>query len=115
MSEQMYRRVNGKANVNNGAASATVIAAQGTGKVIRLTWGVVTITVAATGGGGLVSIKDGTTVIQSYPANTLDTYYIEYGDDGFPLTANSALNIVVEGAATTQATAFISVCGNVIG
>lgn len=105
----------GKATVNNGAATATVIAAQGAGKIIRPTWGILTVTTAAAGGGGLISLKSGTTVIISYPANTADTYYIEWGDDGYPWDANTAVTMVAESAAGTQASAFIALMANVVG
>jgi hypothetical protein len=110
-----FRVKEGKANVANGSATATVIAAQGAGKVIRPTWGVLTVTVAATGGGGLISLKSGTTVIISYPANTADTYYVEFGDDGYPWDANTAVTMVSEGAGSNQASAFIALMSNVVG
>ena len=111
MSDNKYRLARGKATVNNGAATAAIIAAPGAGKAICITWGTIAVTVAAAGGGGLVSLKDGTTVIISFQANTADTHYLELGDDGYQLTANSALNLVVESAVTTQATVFAVICG----
>ena len=115
MADNKFRLVRAKGNVNNGAASTAIVAAPGVGKAIAITWGTIAITAAAVGGGGLVSLKDGSTVIISYPANTSDVYYLELGDDGYQLTANSALNLVVEGALTTQATVFAIICGYTVG
>lgn len=110
-----YPILEGKATVNNGAASASVIAAQGSGEKIRLTGATISITVAATGTGGLVSLKDGTTVIVSYPADAVGVHYFDAGEDGYSLSDNTALNVVAEGAATTQATAFVVAGGYRIG
>lgn len=115
MADNKYQLVNGKANVNTGATTAVLIAAPGVGKKIRITWGVLAITFAATGGSGLVSLKDGSTVIISFPANTADVYYWELGDDGFPLSDNGALNLVVESAGTLNATVFAAMSGFVVG
>jgi hypothetical protein len=115
MAFTQYRIKEGKATVSNGSATATVIAAQGAGKIIRPTWGILTVTTAATGGGGLVSLKSGSTTIISYPANAADTYYIEWGDDGYPWDVNTGVTIVAESAVSNQATAFIAMMSIVVG
>lgn len=115
MADNKFKLLRTKGTVNNGAASTALAAAPGAGKCNVITWGTIAITAAAAGGGGLVSLKDGSTVIISFPANTADTYYIELGDDGYQLSANSALNLVVESAVTTQATVFAVICGYIVG
>lgn len=111
-----YRQWNAVATVNNGAASTALRAAPGSGKVLRLCAGVVCITTAATGGGGVVSIKDGSTVIASFPAAAVGAFSFSYGEEaGYPMTANTAINIVAESAVTNQATATVSAVGFIAG
>lgn len=106
-------QVSGIGSANNGAATASIIAAQGAGKVMRLTQGILSITTAATGGGGLARICDGSSTIIAFDANALGNFCFDLGDIGYPLTANTALQLIVSGAATTQATANI-VCVAVV-
>lgn len=104
--------LSGTAQATNASPDADVIIAQGAGKVIRVIAGNVTITTAAVGGGGLVALEDGVngTVIWQGDANTVGlSYQINFGDLGFPLTANTKLNLTVNGAATTQATARVAI------
>lgn len=116
MAQQKYPIVSGSGNVNNGAATVAVIAGPGASKLNRLTAGVISVTVAATAGGGRITLKDGTTVIQSWDANAITNYQFNYGENiGYPLSANSALNLVAEGAAGNQATAYASVVGYTVG
>ena len=113
---QKYPMVSGSTNVAQGSATSILIAAPAAGKTTRLTTGVIAVTVAATGGSGRVSIKDGSTIIQSWDANAISNYQFNYGAEiGFPLTLNNALNLVVEGAVTNQATAYASAVGYTIG
>lgn len=114
--DNKFRLASGTGTVNNGAATTTLIAAPGSGKKLRITWGSIGVTVAATGGGGVVSLKDGSNnIIISFPASSVDSHYIEFGNDGIPLPDNSALQLVVEGAITNQATAYAAIAGFIIG
>jgi hypothetical protein len=113
--DQSYRFTSGKGSVTNASATTVILAAPGAGKKLAITWGTIPVTLAATGGGGLVSLKDGTTTIVSFPANTADTYYLELGDDGYILSENSALNLVVESAGSNQASANAVICGYIVG
>lgn len=113
--ELRYPLVQGRVSVDNGAASAVAIAAPGAGRITRICRGVLTVTVAATGGGGVVSLKDGTTVLNSFPAAALGVYAFEWGDQGFALTTNTALNLVSESGVTTQATAQLTINGYTVG
>lgn len=116
MALQAYKELSGKATVNNGAATAAVIAAPGAGKTIRLVGGILNVTAAATGGGGVVELRDGSTAIISVDGNALGSYPFYYdGMNGFPLTANTALNLVTASAVTTQATANVSVVAYQVG
>lgn len=99
------QQTNGRAQALQGAATASVIAAQGAGKVLRITKGVVTVTTAAAGGGGLVRICDGTTTIMQWDANGVNAYPFDFGDIGYPCTANTAFQLIVSGAVGNQATA----------
>lgn len=111
-----YRTFAGKATVNNGAASAAVVAAPGAGKALYLVSGVVNVTVAATGGGGVVEIRDGATMIMAFDANAVGNNAFSFGAElGYPMTANTAINIVAASAATTQATANVALAGYIVG
>lgn len=100
----------GTAAANNGAADSTVIAAPGANKLLRLVSGIITVTVAAVGGGGLVALEDGvagTRILQAN-ADTLKEIPFNFGPKGIPLTSNTLLNLTVDTAATTQATANVT-------
>lgn len=116
MSVQKYVLLNGSGSVTNASQTLAIIAAPTAGQAIRLTAGVLAITVAATGGGGIVSLKDGSTVIQSWDANAISNFQFTYGEGiGYPLTAGNALNLVVSAAVTNQATVFCMVVGYRVG
>jgi hypothetical protein len=100
-----YTQVNGNGSATNASSTTSIIAAQGAGKVLRITRGTVSVTTVAVGGGGLVQICNGTTAIMQWDANAVKDYYFDFGDIGFPLTANTAFQLIVTGAVTTQASA----------
>jgi hypothetical protein len=107
--------VYGTNNANNGAATATVIAAQGVGKIMRLKKGILTVATAAAGGSGVARITDGTTTIFQVGADAIGSYPFDFGENGFPLATNAALSVVVASAVTTQATAYCAAVCNVAG
>lgn len=114
--QQKYPLVAGAASVSNGAATIQLIAAPGAGKVNRYARGVISVVVAATGGGGKISLKDGTTVIMSWDADAIQSIGVVFHEStGYPGTANTALNLVAEGAASNQATCFAAINGFVVG
>lgn len=90
---------------------ATVIAAQGAGKIIRLMRGCIDVVTAATGGGGFASLEDGAggTKFLSVPASAVGHFPFDFGDDGYPITANTLLNLTVDGATTNEAKAICTV------
>jgi len=94
-------------SASNGTADATLLDAQGAGKVIRVVAGFVTVHVAAAGTGGKVALEDGVggTRFFEADANAVGHYVINFGQDGFPLNENTLFNLTVDGAVTTQATA----------
>ena len=109
---QRYEVLSGSGTVNNATPSIALIAAPLAGETIRLTAFVVSVTTAATGGSGVVTLKDGSNVIQRWDANGTMASQIHLGDAlGYPLTPGNALNLVVENAVANQATAYASAVG----
>lgn len=96
-------QLNGTASVTNAAGTATIIAAQGAGTVLRVTRGTISVTLAATGATGLIRLCDGSTTIMQWDANATGGYPFNFGDSGYPLTANTALVLIASGAGTNQA------------
>ena len=113
--EQNYPLISAAASVTNGAPSVAAIAAPGAGRKNVIAWGVLTISLAATGGGGVVSLKDGSTVLCSFPAAAVNVFYVQLGDNGYYMSANSALNLVAESAVTNQASAQLLITGYIVG
>lgn len=108
-----YKFLSGTDLATNASADKTIIDAQGAGKTIRLVGGTVTVTTAAVGGGGVVKLENGVngTVIWQADANALGHYVLDYSDMGYPLTENTLLNLTVDSAATTQASARATLVG----
>jgi hypothetical protein len=107
MSLNSYQVTHGTAQATNAAADAEVIAAPAAGKVLRILKGFVSVHTAAVGGGGLVKLEDGAggTAIFTADADAVGVYPIDFGERGYPLTAATKLNLTVDSAVTTQATA----------
>lgn len=104
---EIYKKVQGTNEAANGAVDKTVLDAQGAATVLRLKKAIIQVTVAATGGGGEVALEDGVGGSRFFEADAdaLGVYNVDFGEEGFDLTANTLLNITVDGGATTQATA----------
>lgn len=111
------RRVQGTAGVANGAADSTLIAAPNTGYAIMLRSGICAVEVVATGGGGEFALENGVggTRIFQADADAVGTFSFNFGDEGYLLSSATLLNLTVDGAVTTQATASCSVVGEVVG
>lgn len=109
------RKVQGTAQAANGSADATIIPAPGTNSKISIHSGVCAVEIAAVGGSGEFALEDGVngTRIFQADADAVGTFSFNFGDEGYDLTANTLLNITVDGAVTTQATASCSVVGEV--
>lgn len=107
---QQFTPLDGSAEASNGAADATIIAAQGASTTIRLLRATIMVRVAAIGGGGEVAIENGVggTRLFVADADVVGTYSIDFGDFGLPLSSNTLLNVTVDGAVTTQATARVT-------
>lgn len=99
MAEGQATSVNG--DVDNNAIGAV------TGKTLRLMTGYVSVTLAATGGGGLVALEDGVggTVLFQVSADAVGYYPFDFSPRGISLTAGRSLNLTVNGAVTNQASA----------
>lgn len=112
-----YRKSTGTAQASNSGVDATVIAAPGAGRVTRVLSATIQVIVSASGGAGTVSLEDGVGGTQFFRVNadSPGTHAIQFADPGYPLTANTLLNITVEGAATTQATARCTAIANNLG
>lgn len=104
-------RLTGTGSVSNAGATTAIIAAQGAGVVINVQRGCVSVTLAATGTGGLIRICDGTTTIMQWDANAVKDYYFDFGDVGYSLTANTAFNLIASAAVTNQASATCAAVG----
>lgn len=111
-----YQIVSGTGQATNAAANASVIAAQGAGATLYLLRGFVSVTLAAVGGGGEVALEDGSggTRIFEADADAVGFHVVDFGEEGYPLTANTALNLTVDNAVTTQATARASFVAKVV-
>ena len=104
---EIYPKVQGTNEAADGVVDKTVVAAQGAGTKLRIKKAIVTVTVAAVGGGGEVALEDGVggTRFWEADADAVGSHPIDFGEEGYDLTANTLLNLTVDGAATTQATA----------
>jgi len=112
-----YVVVTGTNSATNAAADATVVAAQGAGKSLYVLRGYVAVHLAAVGTGGKVALENGAggTRFFEADANAVGFYPINLGDEGYPLTADTLLNLTVDGAVTTQATATATLICKVVG
>ena len=110
--ERSFAKVNGTDVATNAAPDKTIFAAPATGS-LRLCRGSISVLVAAVGGGGEAVLEDGLngTKILRVAAPTTREFAFDFGDDGYPLTAMTLLNLTVEGAVTTQATAQCTAVG----
>jgi hypothetical protein len=102
--------------VANGAADATLVAAPGAGKKIRIVGGTISVTVAGTGGTAIVALEDGLNGTKIFPvsADAVGVFQFFFGPLGYPLTANTLLNLTCDGAATTQASATATLCYKIL-
>lgn len=95
----------GVGQATNGATNATILAAAGADNKLYLEKAVVTVYTAATGGSGIVALEDGSggTKFWRADADALGNHVIDFGERGYALTANTLLNLTVEGAVTNDA------------
>lgn len=116
MAIDQFRIVTGTAEAADGSADQAVIASPGAGNKLRLISVVVAVTVVAVGGSGEVALEDGAngTRLFEADADALGVYRHYFGEDGYPLTSATALNLTVDGAITTQATARCTAVAKII-
>jgi len=113
-----HKQVHGvSAEAVNGDVDKTVIAAQGAGTKLKIRSGVIAINVAANDTGGVASLEDGAggSKLLTVNAGAIGNIHFDFGDDGPILSDNTLLNLTVEGAGTTQATAQATVTAKVLG
>lgn len=112
-----WRHVQGTAQAANGSADATVIGAPNTNYSILVKDGFCDVEIAAAGGSGEVALENGVggTRIFQADADAVGHFPFSFGDEGYLLSSATLLNVTVDGAVTTQATASCSVVGEVIG
>jgi hypothetical protein len=108
-----YPITSGYTTVNNGTQTNAVLAAPGANKLYRVTGGIVIVQVAAAGGGGIVSLQDGSTNVLRWDANSLASFLFAFTEIGLAFGTNNAINIVVSGAAT-QATVYCALTGYIV-
>lgn len=115
--DQNYTIATGTAEVEAGTEDLEVVAAQGAGKVLRLMNAVVSVTIAAASAGGEVALEDGAGGSRFFEADAdaVGVYKLDFGPDGYPLTANTALNLTVDGSAGNEATARCTAVCRVVG
>lgn len=112
-----YQIVTGTGEAVDATPDVTIIAAQGTSKTLRIQKIIISVTVAAVGGGGEVALEDGvggTRFIEA-DADAVRSFMVDFGEEGYPLTSNTLLNLTVDNAVTTQATARATVVAKVVG
>lgn len=101
------QQTQGNGSATNAGATTSIIAGQ-TGKILRIRAGCISVYLAATGGGGIARLCDGTTTVMQWPGDALGGYAFDFGEVGYPLTSGNALQLIVSGAVTTQASAYLS-------
>jgi hypothetical protein len=100
MSRYGYKTISGTATADNGTASVELLAAQGAGKIIRILKGFVSVPLAGTGGDNTVALINGAVFPFVADADVVGVYRIDFSPIGYPLAANTALNLIVGGSAT---------------
>ena len=115
---QNYKKIQGTATALQATEEVTVIAAQGIGTVIRVMNVQISVFLAATGSGvGKVALEDGAGGTRFFEASAeaLIHYSLDYGEDGFDLTANTALIVTVDAATTNEASVRVTAICKVLG
>jgi hypothetical protein len=109
------RKAQGTAQAAHGSADATLISAPATGQTISLISGVCSVEVAAAGGSGEFALENGVngTRIFQADADAVGTFSFNFGPEGYDLSSATLLNLTVDGAVTTQATASCSVIAEI--
>jgi len=115
--DNMYKVTNGTGECVNSTAENTTILTAVTGKTFRILTGVITVTLAATGGGGKVALEDGAGGTRFLEANAdaLKSIPFDFRPLGYPLTAATALNMTVDEAVTNEATCTCTVTAYELG
>jgi len=106
----------GRGAVSEADQADDIIAAV-TGKTIYLKKITIHVTLAATGGTGIVTVRDGVagTILIQVDGDTIDNQREVDLDDGrgYPLTSGNSLSLEVSGAGTNEASAFAVAVGEI--
>jgi hypothetical protein len=115
--ENQYKQISGRAIPATGAPNVLkTVLASATDCVVRLISAHIFVTVAATGGGGILQLKDGSTVLWQCVASAVGQYDIDFHDGlGYPISAGTDLTVLVSGAVTNQASAVVLATGFLTG
>lgn len=108
-----FKITTGTAEALEATPDAEILAAPGAGKRIILKKAWIMVTVAAAAAGGEVALEDGAggTRFFEADADALGVYPIDFGEEGYPLSVNTALNLTVDGSAGDEATARCTAVG----
>ena len=112
----MYKHTSGTAESADGDVDNLVLAAPGASKVLRVLTGILTVHVASAGNAGKAALEDGAggTRVFEVDADTVGEYAIDFGPLGYPLTANTGLNLTVDEDGGTEATATCTVTAYIL-
>lgn len=110
-----YQILTGTNEAADGDVDKEVIAAQ-TGQTLYILRGVVSVTVAAAGNGGLVALENGAGGARFFEAyaDAVGSYKVDFGEEGYPLSSETALNLTVDGDGVTEATARATIVAKVV-
>ena len=117
MSYEYAQKVSGTGTAADGAVDATVIAAPGANKTIYLQHAVIFVTVGGADAGGRVALEKGVGVAVIWSVDAcagslpLQSVHYSWGEPGYPLTANTLLNVTTSGDGTTEATGIVTATG----
>lgn len=114
--DNQYKQISGRAAPATGADVLKTVLASDTGCVVRLISAHIFITVAATGGGGILQLKNESTVLWQCVASAIGQYDIDFHDGlGYPMAVATDLTVLVSGAITNQASAIVLATGFLTG
>ncbi len=115
------KHVSGTGEALDGAVDKEIIAAPGANKRLYIQHIAITTTLGGADSGGEIALEDGVggTRFIEIAADAGDVtspgvFRFYFGEPGYPLSLNTALNLTVDGDGTTEATARATVTGMVV-
>jgi len=115
-----HKLIQGTATAVDGAEDAVVIAAQGVGTFLHIQYGFLSVHLGGADAGGKAALEDGAggtrfVEVDADAATGENGHPLNWGERGFRLSENTALNLTVDGDGTTEASARVAVVGWVAG